>query len=70
MSRNAREQSVLETLGLFLTWNGAMGTLLPVDHCLAWRRRLLERRKIRVPDVSDDWLNHLATESPKHTDEG
>jgi hypothetical protein len=38
MSRNAREQSVLETLGIFLTWNGAIGTLLPVDHCLAWRR--------------------------------
>jgi hypothetical protein len=32
--------------------------------------RLLERREIRVPDVSDDWLNDLATESPKHTDEG
>ena len=46
MSRNAREQNVLETLGLFLTWNGAMGTLLPGDHCLAWRR-------------GPDWWRHI-----------
>jgi hypothetical protein len=37
MNPMTEHQNVSHALGLAMIWNGAMGALLPTDHCLALR---------------------------------
>jgi hypothetical protein len=37
MNSMADQRTFGHALGLVMIWNGAMGTLLPIDHCLAFR---------------------------------
>jgi hypothetical protein len=38
MNRYGKELSASEALGFAMIWDGTMGTLLPVEHCLALSR--------------------------------